>query len=324
VRRRRRLTTTCEGEDYDESDAHALGTCAARTSAAWTLITWESSDVPENTRALGVTVASLTVVLLIGWLDHATGPDIGFSLFYLLPIAASAWFGGRGSTIVVAFVAAASWLAADLGWRVRSDTALAISFWNAFTRLVIFASEGMFIAVLKEDREKLRRLAEREYVLARTDATTGLPNTRAFLERGALELLRGVPLATLYIDLDNFKVFNDRLGHAAGDDILMEVARVLRESVEEDDFAARIGGDEFAVLLCSGADDLRARRVSETIADRISGLAAAYGDMGFGATIGVALFHEPPQTAELLLRSADEAMYRGKVQGKGRVVVQNE
>ena len=279
--------------------------------------------MPQTTRALLVTVASLTAVLLIGWLDHFTGPDIGFSLFYLIPVAASAWFGGRVSTIVVAAFAAASWLAADLAWR-KSDTAMAISFWNAFTRLVIFSSEGIFIAVLKRDREKLRHLAQREYVLARTDSTTELPNMRAFFERAELALRGGVPLATLYIDLDNFKIFNDRLGHAAGDDILREVARVLREAVEEDDFAARIGGDEFAVLLCSGVDDLLVRRMSETIAEGIRGLASAYGDIGFGATIGVALFHAPPQAAEALLRAADEAMYRGKADGKGRVVVQNE
>ena len=280
------------------------------------------SEVPEKTRRLIVTAASLGAVLLIGWLDRVTGPEIGFSLFYLLPIAFSAWFGGRTSTIVVATLAGASWLAADLAWR-RNDTAIAISLWNAFTRLVIYVSEGIFIAVLREDREKLRAVAERESRLARTDSTTGLPNTRAFLERGELELRRGEPLAALYVDLDNFKAFNDRLGHAAGDDILMEVARILRESVEGDDLAARIGGDEFAVLLCCGVDDVRVRRVSDAISNQIARIAGVYADLGFGATIGVAFFHEPPRTAEELLRSADDAMYRGKLLGKGRVVVQN-
>jgi diguanylate cyclase (GGDEF)-like protein len=278
--------------------------------------------VPEKTKRLVVTSASLAIVLFIGWIDKVTGPDIGFALIYLVPVALSAWYGGRTSTIVVAIVAGASWLAADLAYR-ENDTAVAISFWNAFTRLVIFSSEGIFIAVLKEDREKLRRLAERESALARTDSNTALPNTRAFLERAELELRRGVSLAVLYIDLDNFKVFNDRLGHAAGDDILVEVARILRETVPETDFAARIGGDEFAVLLCCDVDDLRVRRISSAIAEGIQAIAAAYEDIGFGATIGVAFFHQPPETAEELLRTADDAMYRGKALGKGRVVVQN-
>lgn len=285
------------------------------------MIASESSHVRTQAR-LFVTAASLAIVVLIGWLDHATGPDIGFSLFYLVPIALTAWYGGRVPAVLVAALAAASWLIADLAWR-EGDTAVAISSWNAFTRLVIFASEGIFIAVLKDDREKLRRLAERESALARTDSNTGLPNGRAFRERAEVELRRGTPLAVLYIDLDNFKAFNDRLGHAAGDDILCEVARILRESVDEDDLAARIGGDEFAVLLCCDVDDLRVRRVSDAISEQIASIASVYGDLGFGATIGVAFFHESPQSAEELLRSADDAMYRGKLLGKGRIVVQN-
>lgn len=269
-----------------------------------------------------MTSSSLALVLLIGWIDKVTGPDIGFALFYLVPVALSAWYGGRVPTIAVACVAAASWLMAALSHR-ENDTAIAISFWNAFTRLVIFVSEGIFIAVLKEDREKLRGLAERESVLARTDSNTSLPNTRAFLERAEIELRRGLPLAVLYIDLDNFKTFNDRLGHAAGDDILVEVARILRETVPDPDLPARIGGDEFAVLLCCDVEDRRVRRISSAIAERIQAMATVYEGIGFGATIGVAFFHRPPETAEELLRTADDAMYRGKVLGKGRVVVQN-
>lgn len=262
------------------------------------------------------------LVLAIGWLDYVSGTEIGFSLFYLVPIALSAWFGGAKTAAVVASAAGASWLSADLAWR-DTDTAIAISFWNAFTRCVIYVSEGVFIAMLKEDREKLRRLAERESLLARTDSTTGLPNVRAFLEHAGIELQRGAPLAVLYVDLDNFKIFNDRLGHAAGDDILEEVARILRDVIQEGDVAARIGGDEFAVLLSSHVDDLRVRRLGDSIADRIRAIAAAYSDLGFGATIGIAFFHEPPADPEELLRAADEAMYRGKALGKGRVVVQN-
>ncbi len=279
-------------------------------------------DVPDNTKRLFVTSASLAIVLLIGWLDQVTPREIGLSLFYLVPIALSAWYGGVGPAVVVATLAGASWLAADLVGRV-DGTAVAISLWNAFTRFVIFVSEGVFIAILRGDREKLRQLAVREAILARTDANTGLANSRAFLEHAESELKKGHPLAILYIDLDNFKAFNDRLGHAAGDDILMEVARVLRESVNEEDVVARIGGDEFAVLLCRDAGELEARRVADTLVERIRDVASVYGDIGFGATVGIAMYREPLSSAEEFLRSADEAMYRGKALGKGRVVVQN-
>lgn len=278
--------------------------------------------MPDNTKRLFVTSGSLAIVLLIGWLDHVTGPDIGFSLFYLVPIALSAWYGGVTPAVMVASFAAASWLAADVAWR-QDETAVAISLWNAFTRFVIFTSEGVFIAILRGDREKFRRLALRESILARTDVNTGLANSRAFLEYAESELKKGRPLAILYIDLDNFKAFNDRLGHAAGDDILMEVARILRESVTEEDVVARIGGDEFAILLCCEAGEGEARRVADKLVERIRDVAAVYGDIGFGATVGIAMFREPPSSAEEFLRSADEAMYRGKALGKGRVVLQN-
>ena len=261
------------------------------------------------------------IVATIGWIDYVTGPDVGLSLLYLVPIGVSAWYGGVAVAVVVGCFAGGSWLAADLAWR-DSETAIAISLWNAFTRFVIYVSEGVFIAIVHRDREKLRRLATREGLLARTDSNTGLPNSRAFIERAEHEMKSGSPLAVLYVDLDNFKSFNDRLGHAAGDDILEEVAHILRESTGQNDLAARIGGDEFAILLCCDADELRARRIGDAITERIRGLGSAYGDIRFGATVGVAFFREPPDNAEELLRAADEAMYRGKTLGKGRVVTQ--
>lgn len=289
----------------------------------WTCLTsGRLPDVPENTKRLLVTAASLAIVLLIAWLDQVTPREIGFALFYLVPIALSAWYGGVGPAVVVATLAGASWLVADLGGR-PDGSAVAISLWNAFTRCVIFVSEGVFIAILRRDREKLRELALRESILARTDLNTGLANARAFLEHAESELKNGRPLAILYIDLDNFKAFNDRLGHAAGDDILLEVARVLRESVNEEDLVARIGGDEFAVLLCCEAGEAEARRVGDMLVERIREIASVYGDIRFGATVGIAMYREPPSSAEEFLRSADEAMYRGKALGKGRVVLQN-
>lgn len=275
----------------------------------------------HSKRLVGV-FACAAIILAIGWIDYVTGPDVGLSLLYLAPIAATAWIAGVAPAVIIACIAGASWLSADLAWRT-DDTAIAISVWNAFTRFVIYISEGVFIAVLHRDREKLRRLAAREAQLARTDSNTGLPNARAFLEQATRQLQHGGPLCVLYVDLDNFKRFNDRLGHAAGDDILSEVARILRESVRGEDIAARIGGDEFVVLLGSRGDYADARRIADAIAEGIRSIAEPYGDFAFGATVGVACFREAPDNAEELLRAADDAMYQGKAAGKGRVVVQN-
>ena len=288
----------------------APGTCAS-----------SSRKTVQTSRRLMWVTAAAAVVAAIGWIDYTTGPEIGLSLLYLVPIAVSAWFGGVATAVIVACAAGASWLAADLAWR-EDDAAMAISVWNAFTRFVIYTTEGVFIAVLRRDREQLKRLAAREAALARTDSNTGLPNVRAFIERAETEIKRGVPICVLYVDLDNFKTFNDRLGHAAGDDLLQAVARILAGSVGECDLAARIGGDEFALLLCE-PDELQARRVAESISESIHALGDIYPDLRFGATVGVAYFRHPPESAEDLLRSADEAMYQGKTLGKGCVVVQN-
>ena len=270
------------------------------------------------------TVASAVAVIVIGWIDYLTGPDIGLSLLYLVPVAISAWFGGIPSAVFIASAAGAAWLAADLALRPAGAN-LAIPLWNAFTRLVIYLSEGVFIALLHRDRELLRAHLAREKALARTDHATSLPNMRGFLERAEAELHQArahhQSICVIYVDLDNFKVFNDRLGHAAGDDLLEEVGKTLTSSFPNN-AAARLGGDEFAVLL-TGLGARAALETAEALTKQIRKLGEAYPDLRFGATAGIAFFRDPPANADELVRAADDAMYTGKESGKGRVVLQN-
>jgi diguanylate cyclase (GGDEF)-like protein len=126
----------------------------------------------------------------------------------------------------------------------------------------------------------------------------------------------------IYVDLDNFKVFNDKLGHAAGDDILVEVGRVLVASVGKRDFTARIGGDEFAVLLPGCRSSGSHRQIGEAIASQIQALGSLYPSIGFGATVGIAHFETMPGSADELIRAADDAMFSAKQLEKGTVVVQ--
>jgi diguanylate cyclase (GGDEF)-like protein len=280
--------------------------------------------VPHKIRFFG-TILSATAVVAIGWLDYVTGPDIGLSLLYLIPVALSGWFGGVAAAVLVGATAGTAWLIADVSWR-ESELAMAISVWNAFTRYVIYISEGVLLALVRRDRERWRKRVAREAALARTDHGTQLPNARAFLERVEKELQRaredGVPVCVIYIDLDNFKAFNDRLGHAAGDAILTEVANVLLHSVRDGGVAARLGGDEFAVLLRDvHAPDAAAE--GERIVAKIRAIGAMYEDLAFGATAGVACFRDAPANVVDLVRAGDDAMYVGKTQGKGRVVVQS-
>ena len=154
--------------------------------------------------------------------------------------------------------------------------------------------------------------------LAMHDPLTGLPNRTSFMLHACRALLdcrsRGSALAILYVDSDNFKAINDSLGHAAGDDVLVEVARRIRSLMREGDVVARLGGDEFAVLLAPirGADD--ALRIGSEIATALCAQVRSQrlGDIDTSASVGVAVFPAHGATVDALLQAADAAMYRTK------------
>jgi diguanylate cyclase (GGDEF)-like protein len=172
--------------------------------------------------------------------------------------------------------------------------------------------------------------AEQENLrLAHHDLLTGLPN-RVMKRKRLNELLSGPVLSTdrqaqftvFCLDLDGFKEVNDRFGHAAGDAVLIAVARCLRESVRDEDFVCRVGGDEFVALLPALSAD-EAASCARRIIDKIS---KPY-DIGFstqprlGISIGAACAPRDGVSANELLRSADRAMYEAKRRGKGVYVV---
>lgn len=278
---------------------------------------------------------AVATVILVGWIDWFTGLEIGFSLFYLFPIAWAGWHLGRGWAAATAVIAASSWLLAELEWHASGPI-----IWNGFTRLVIYSSVGWMLAVLREDRIELESLnrklgesLEAQTLLARTDLLTGLPNARWFteeLERKIAAVGGDGSLFLLYVDIDNFKELNDHYGHSAGDRALVEIADALRASVRsgegeqtdrEADLAARLGGDEFAIVLAGvGLDG--ARTIGERIIGRVSELRAAYPAVDLGASIGISCASGRGEEPEDLIRRADRAMYKSKEEGKGRVVVE--
>jgi diguanylate cyclase (GGDEF)-like protein len=271
-------------------------------------------------------LALAIAVLAIGVVDYFTGPDIGFSLFYLLPIGWAAWHLGRIPTLVLTSIASACWLGADAAWHGMD----AVVLWNAFTRLGIYAAIGELIVRVRKDRQRLaalnRQLTEllaQEQRLARTDPLTGLANRRMFedeLRRGVARSRRNsTPMAVAYFDLDQFKSLNDRFGHAAGDNLLQRIATLLAGGIRAGDVAARLGGDEFGLLLDGGTEAARATvdrllaQVTEVLRDDPAGKVTV--------SIGVACFDAPPPPAETLIDHADAAMYCAKSQGKNTFYV---
>lgn len=261
------------------------------------------------------------VVAAIGLLDYFSGPDVGFSLFYLAPIVWSAWHVDRSASLALALLASAFWLIADVAWHGLN----VVSLWNGFTRLGIYVSMGWLTSRVRADQEQLRglneklqELLEHEQHLARTDALTSLPNRRLFvdeLRRAAARSHRDKsPLAVAYLDLDRFKAFNDRFGHAAGDAVLKALSATLAGHVRGNDVAARLGGDEFGILLdhCTEED---ARSMANRLLDEVTAVLAAATKGEVGVSIGVACFDGPPLSPEAVIDHADAAMYCAKAQG---------
>lgn len=159
------------------------------------------------------------------------------------------------------------------------------------------------------------------------DALTGLPNRLLFVDRLTLAAARQRRTsrggtAVLFLDLDNFKLVNDRHGHETGDRVLVEVASRLAHAVRGTDTVARLGGDEFAVI-CVGTDSATAGLVASRIQQEFKEpIGVDGGALEVSMSIGVAL--SPPHQAEDLLRLADMAMYQAKATARGRVVTYDE
>jgi diguanylate cyclase (GGDEF)-like protein len=180
-----------------------------------------------------------------------------------------------------------------------------------------------FIAI-KQDITERKQHEQRLSFLVNPDALTGLPN-RLWLEQ-ALESAvarsrRGAMSVLLLLDLDNFKLVNDTMGHAAGDELLAGLAHILARHLREGDVLARLGGDEFAVLLDSTALPA-AVTLAEQLRQVVDSAPFHLGGQVFtlGVSIGVVAV-DGHQTAQQLLAQADAAMYTAKEQGRNRVAV---
>ena len=172
------------------------------------------------------------------------------------------------------------------------------------------------ITALKKAEEEISQLANH-------DPLTMLPNLRLFGHLISKAISRSeresYQTAVMFIDLDDFKEVNDTLGHEAGDDALKEVAKRLLTSVRETDSVARIGGDEFVVLL-ENLDSSSVRIIGQRIVDHLSkAITLAVGEAYISASIGVAFYPQHGNNAKVLIKAADKAMYDVKKNTKRAV-----
>lgn len=267
----------------------------------------------ESQRKAVIVLQGLALIAIIGTTDYLVGNEIGFSIFFVLPIATIAWTTGRRLGYLASILSAAVWLWADLSTSSGYSHQL-VPVWNSLIRL------GFFIIITKL-LTMLQDALRRESELARIDHLTGAANARSFHEIIQLEIDRCErfkhPFTLAYIDLDNFKVVNDQLGHSTGNLLLRAVVDTMRSNVRKTDFVGRIGGDEFAILFSETGHDV-ARVALQKIHQLLNEQMQSH-QWPVTFSIGAVTCNLPPPSADALLDQADKLMYAAKKDGKNTI-----
>lgn len=259
---------------------------------------------------------SISLVIFISLVDHFTGYELAFSIFYSAPIAIASWYANKFAGVMISTFSAITWAFVDYtsGHEYSHEWIL---IWNASVRLGFFIIISILLAELKAHFEVEKKLA-------RTDTLTGIMNAHAFREASntLLEIAarHKQPYALGYIDLDNFKRVNDVLGHGEGDRVLKTVGSVLSKNIRISDIAGRMGGDEFAVLLPL-TDLAGARQVFDKIQEQLLNEINREG-WPIGFSVGIAVFVTNQANATETFKLADELMYRVKKNGKNSLLYQ--
>jgi diguanylate cyclase (GGDEF)-like protein len=302
------LLATLSLPDPDASD-HGAITIIAALLGVGAVVDW-------SVRVYRPWVVRLSVIygiLLVSTLMAVTRPIEATPFFYLWPMLFSAYFFSRRD---VAVDLALMWTTLGVALFVWSNDAM---------KQVMFMGVGVSVTltavVVTLLREHLTDVIGQLASASATDYLTGLLNRRAFDNELQLQIDRarrsGVPLALALFDLDHFKQINDRFGHAAGDRALCDFSALLQREQRGGDTLARIGGEEFAVVLFGvGLQDARA--FAERIARELQALVSSDG-ASLSTSVGVAALADREATPSALLVAADRALYAAKTAGRRRV-----
>ena len=260
-------------------------------------------------RVLGLTLL-LGAVAAVAYLERSFGGDFDLRLVYFLIVLSGALLLPRS----VALAIAAAVAVVNVGITGATGMPLIV---NGLTHLLMYGYAALLTSNWEQERRRLMRMS-------RIDGLTGLRNLRALQEQLPTWLgpaaRTGRRMAVMMMDIDGFKEVNDRLGHGVGNELLKEVANLLRFAIRVGDEPYRFGGDEF-VLLLSDADGEGAHVVATRIQDiyRSMGQTLRGTDVQVSFGIGIAVFPEDGSTPEVLLGRADEALLAAKRSGQGMV-----
>ncbi|HEY9289030.1 MAG TPA: GGDEF domain-containing protein [Candidatus Dormibacteraeota bacterium] len=252
----------------------------------------------------------LAAVAAVAYLERSVAGDIDLRLVYFLIVLSGAMLLPR----MVALSVAAAVAVVSVGVSGAQGMSLAI---NGVTHLLMYGYAALLTNNWEQERRRLMRMS-------RVDDLTGLYNLRALKEQLPIWLgpaaRTGRRMTVMMMDIDGFKEVNDRLGHGTGNELLKEVANLLRFAVRIGDEPFRFGGDEF-VLLLADADADGAMVVGTRIQDiyRSMGQTLRGTNIDVSFSVGLAIFPDDGATPELLLARADQALYQAKRSGAGKI-----
>jgi diguanylate cyclase (GGDEF)-like protein len=254
----------------------------------------------------------LFLLFVIALLDYLTGYELAFSLFYVIPIAMVTWRTNGKFGIGFSIISASLWLIVDVLSGATYSNAF-IYLWNSIIRFGFFTLTVILI--------RLTGTLEQERMFARTDFVTGTINTRFFHVLAQQEIDRSirsqVPITVAFMDVDNFKSINDLFGHTTGDKVLGAIAECMQRCLRKTDLVARVGGDEFAILL----PEVDISTAKTVITKMHRKLLEEMQKNGWPVTFstGVLTFTKPPGSVDEVLSVADGLMYSVKNSGKNNI-----
>lgn len=270
-------------------------------------------EILEDGHPIFWTAVGIGSIGLLGIIDTLTGNEITFSLFYLAPIVIVTWAVNQEAGLLMSLLGALTLLGAEVaaGQTYSSPT---IYVWNTLIRAVFYVIVTYLVAELHKARRE-------EQLAARTDFVSGAANARYFHELLQMEINRihryPHPVTVVYIDIDNFKLVNDLFGHKIGDEVLRSIAIELKAQLRRTDIVARVGGDEFALLLPSTHQPEAKVVISKVQTNLVEMMKQRNWPVTF--SMGAVTCVSPPHSPEQLLNMADELMYQVKNSTKNDV-----
>jgi diguanylate cyclase (GGDEF)-like protein len=256
---------------------------------------------------------SILLLVLVWFIDYSLGWEINFAPGYLLPIVFVTWLIGRKAGIAIA-ICSGFLRFVTIIWEGHFQPSLVFHIYNVGIRLIFF----LFISYLISE---LKTSLEREKYFGRVDYLTGLANKRQFDELSNIEIQRSLrykhKFTVAYIDIDYFKAINDRFGHHVGNILLTTVAKTIKKNIRTIDVAARIGGDEFTILMPETGRESAEVVINRLQKDLLDIMQKRKWPVAF--SFGVVTADRSPDSINEILKIADKLMYFSKSKGTSKV-----